>query len=222
MCWVCRSDCKRFWQHHKYCFGIPFIWGIIITTVAVIAYTTYGGIKVDIITDVIHFAIMAVAIPSILIFMGAEKGIGNMIQQIPEKLSSSSSNFSQIAILGLMLSFFLGETLIPSYTNRALAAKNEQHAKSGFLKAGMFTIAWFLVCASVGVLSSSQFPNSQNVYLTAIKEYLPIGMYGLVVAVLVNIVMKSQDSLLNAASVALNNDLLGNYEKGKGESSKAL
>lgn len=203
-------------------FGIPFIWGVIITTVAVIAYTTYGGIKVDIITDVIHFAIMAIAIPAILIFIGAEKGVDNLLQQIPEKISSASGGFSHIAILGLVLSFFLGETLIPSYTNRALAAKNEQHAKSGFLKAGAFTICWFLVCASVGVLSASQFPESQNVYLTAIKNYLPVGVYGLVVAVLVNIVMKSQDSLLNAASVALNNDFLDNYKNGKGETSKAL
>ena len=103
-----------------------------------------------------------------------------------------------------------------------MAAKTEQYAKSGFLKAGMFTIAWFLVCASVGVLSAGQFPESQNVFLSAIKEYLPVGMYGLVVTVLVNIVMKSQDSLLNAASVALNNDLLGNYQKGNGRTTKGL
>jgi SSS family solute:Na+ symporter len=203
-------------------FGIPFIGGVIITTVAVIAYTTYGGIKVDIITDVLHFVIMAIAIPAILIFMGAEKGVDNLLHQIPEKFSSATGGFSNIAILGLLLSFFLGETLIPSYTNRALAAKNEQHAKSGFLKAGVFTIAWFLVCASIGVLSANQFPESENVYLSAIKEYLPVGVYGLVIAVLVNIVMKSQDSLLNAASVALNNDILGNYENGKSDSPKAL
>jgi SSS family solute:Na+ symporter len=192
-------------------FGIPFFWGVIITTVAVIAYTTYGGIKVDIITDVIHFAIMALAIPSILIFMGVEKGVGNLIQEIPEKLSSLTGGFSNITILGLMLSFLLGETLIPPYTNRALAAKNEQHAKSGFLKAGIFTVFWFLVCSSIGLLSASQFPGSNNLYLTAVKEYLPVGVYGLVIAVLVNIVMKSQDSVLNAASVALNNDFLDNY-----------
>ena len=203
-------------------FGIPFIWGVIITTVAVIAYTTYGGIKVDIITDVLHFAIMAIAIPTILIFMGEEKGMGNLLHQIPASISSSSGNFSGLAILSLALSFFLGETLIPSYTNRALAAKDEKHARKGFIKAGFFTVFWFLVCASVGVLGISQFPKSQNVYLSAIKEYLPVGVYGLIVAVLVNIVMKTQDSLLNAASVSLNNDILGNYDNGKSKTSKAL
>ncbi len=203
-------------------FGIPFLWGVIITTVAVIAYTTYGGIKVDIITDVIHFAIMAIAIPSIIVFMGFEKGFDNLLNQIPEKLNSLGDNFSSIAIFGLALSFFLGETLIPSYTNRALAAKNEKHAKKGFLKAGIFTISWFFICAMIGVLSSGQFLDSQNIYLSALKEYLPVGIYGLVIAVLVNIVMKSQDSLLNAASVSLNNDILGNYNDGKNETSKAL
>ena len=77
---------------------------------------------------------------------------------------------------------------------------------------GFFTICWFFVCASIGVLSASQFVGSENVYLSAIKEYLPVGVYGLVIGVLVNIVMKSQDSLLNAASVALNNDILVNYD----------
>ncbi len=203
-------------------FNIPFIWGVIITTIVVIAYTTYGGIKVDIITDVLHFAIMAIAVPVILIFMGMEKGFDNLLNQVPNAISSFSGGLSGTAILGLVLSFFFGETLIPSYTNRALAAKNEQHAKSGFIKAGVFTIFWFFVCSSIGVLSASQFPASQNIYLTAIKEYLPVGFYGLVVAVLVSIVMKSQDSLLNAASVAFNNDFLGNYNNVKIEASKAL
>lgn len=202
-------------------FGIPFIWGVIITTLMVICYTTFGGIKVDIITDVVHFVIMAIAIPTILLFMSAEKGLINLASQVPESLSGTGG-MSSIAIFGLCLSFFLGETLIPSYTNRALAAKDETHAKNGFVKAGFFTICWFFVCASIGVLSASQFVGSENVYLSAIKEYLPVGVYGLVIGVLVNIVMKSQDSLLNAASVALNNDILGNYDEGKKERPKAL
>jgi len=203
-------------------FGIPFLWGVIITTIAVIAYTTYGGIKVDIITDVIHFIIMAIAIPSILIFMDLDVGLNNLIDKIPEEISGFRHKFSFVTLLGLTLSFFLGETLIPSYTNRALAAKDESHAKKGFLKAGAFTIFWFFVCASVGILSTSVFPNSENHFITAIKHYLPVGFYGLVIAVLVNIVMKSQDSLLNAASVALNNDILGNYSNGKSKTKKAL
>jgi solute:Na+ symporter, SSS family len=203
-------------------FGIPFIGGIIITTIAVIAYTTYGGIKVDIITDVIHLAIMAIAIPAILVFMSVEKGLPQLLAQIPTKIDTASGGLTTVEIAGLVLSFFLGETLIPSYTNRALAAKDEAHAKNGFLKVGFFTIAWFFVCTSIGVLSASQFPDSQNVYLTAIKTYLPVGVYGLVVAVLVNIVMKSQDSLLNAASVALNNDFLNNYSADKSDTGDPL
>jgi len=202
-------------------FGIPFIWGVVITTIVVIAYTTYGGIKVGIITDVIHFVIMDIAIPSILVFMGAEKGLGSLLQQIPANISSSSGGLSTIGIFGLVLSFFLGETLLPSYTNRALAAKDDKHAKIIFSKTGLFSIILFFVCASIGALSASKFPDSSNIYLTAIKTYLPVGFYGLVIAVLVNIVMKSQDSLLNAASVAFNNDFLGNYENGKAEQSKA-
>lgn len=196
-------------------FGIDFIWGVVITAVVVIVYTTYGGIKVDLITDVIHFAIMAIVISSILIFMSVEHGLGNLIANTPQKLFSVTGDFSNLKIFGLILSFMLGETLIPSYTNRALAAKNEDHAKRGFIKAGLFTISWFFVCSSIGILSVNFFKDSDNVFLSALKTYLPIGVYGLVIGVMVNIVMKSQDSLLNAASVALNNDFLGNYSKKK-------
>lgn len=194
-------------------FGIPFLTGVIITTIAVVAYTTYGGIKVDIITDVLHFGIMAIAIPLIIVFMGREQGLTEMADRATRLVNTNGTSLGGMLLFGLVLSFFLGETLIPPYTNRALAAKNEQHARSGFIKAGIFTVCWFLVCASIGFLAAPDTAGSDNVYLAAMKRYLPVGLYGLVVAVMVNIVMKSQDSLLNAASVSLNNDILRIYNK---------
>jgi len=202
--------------------GLPFLWAVVISTVVVIVYSTYGGIKSVIITDVLQFIVLAISIPLILIFMGMETGIAELTAQIPEKINSISGQFPLIPLVGLGLGFFLGETLIPPYTNRALMAKSTKDAKSGFLKTGAFSVVWFFVCASIGVLGLSLFPESDNVFLSAMKTYLPTGLLGIGIAALISIIMSSQDSILNAAAVSFNNDILGSFSTKYMEGKTAL
>ena len=202
--------------------GLPFLWAVVLSTVVVIIYSTIGGIKTVVLTDVIQFIMLAVVVPLTLIFMAAESNMGDLINNTNPDLFSLSGHFPTITLFGLLISFLLGETLIPPYANRALMAKNDQEAKNGFLSTGAFSIFWFFVCASIGIFGAQLFPTSDNVYLDVMNSYLPIGLLGLAIAALISIIMSSQDSILNAASVSFNNDILSSFSKKYKDDSTAL
>lgn len=194
-----------------YATGADFLSGAILSTVFVVAYSTYGGIKSVILTDAFQFIILAIFVPLILFFIQFNVGFDKSFSDIPPNLLTLSDKFPIQTLLGLFISFLLGETLMPPYTNRALMAKDHFDAKKGFLWAGIFSIGWFIVCSSIGVLGAGQISNSQNLYLDSMNKFLPIGFYGFSVIAIISIVMSSQSSLLNSAAVSLNNDIIASF-----------
>jgi solute:Na+ symporter, SSS family len=186
--------------------GIPFIWALVLSTVIVIIYSTFGGIKSVIITDVIQFIILAITIPLTIIFM-TKGDISEMASKIPDQFFSLDE-IPTIGILGLIISFFFGEMLLPMYTTRALIAKSPKEARNGFVLSGTFSLIWFFLCAVVGIFGIMAFPDSQNAYVSVIQQGLPVGLTGLAIAALFSIIMSSQSSILNAAAVTFNFDII--------------
>ncbi|MFC1606845.1 sodium:solute symporter family protein [Candidatus Latescibacterota bacterium] len=203
--------------------GLPFIWAVIISIIVVLLYSTIGGIKTVIMTDVLQFILLSVCVPLILIIMLARHGITDTMSLIPDTTKTLTGHFPPITLFSLFLSFFLGEALLPPYASRALMAKRKSDAKMGFLLSGCFSIAWFFVCASIGILALGILPpGTENYYLGAMQTYLPIGVLGLAVAAMISIIMSSQDSFLNAASIAFSSDIAGVFSLKFVQGKKAL
>jgi solute:Na+ symporter, SSS family len=201
--------------------GLNFYWALIISTFVVILYSTIGGIKSVILTDVIQFIILALTIPLTILF--ASKGdINNIVNIVPAELLSIKGKFSTIVFMGLFFSFFFGEMLLPMYTTRALVAKNTREAKRGFMLTGGFSLIWFFLCAVLGILGIALFPESENVYVSMIKEGLPVGITGIAIASLLSIIMSSQSSILNSAAVAINYDVFSVISKKYRSKDRAL
>jgi SSS family solute:Na+ symporter len=188
--------------------GTPFIWSVVLSTVVVIIYSTYGGLKTVILTDTIQFIILAIGFPLTLVLIDYQVGLEVIFKDTPDNFLNLKDHFPPLALFSLFLSFFLGETLIPPYANRALVSKSSKATKKGFIAAGIFSGFWFFICATIGIIGITVFPNSENAFLAVIQDFLPIGVLGLVIASLVSIIMSSQDSLLNAASVSLQRDVI--------------
>jgi SSS family solute:Na+ symporter len=193
--------------------GIPFVWAVVASTVFVVLYSTFGGIKTVILTDVLQFIVLTITVPLILVFMIGTEGMPTLLDNSPDvSLSVFNGSLPPLTVLGAALGFLLGETLIPPYANRALMARDSLNARHGFLLTGAFSVVWFFICASIGYLAVGVLPEgSGNVYIAAMEEYLPIGLLGVALAALISIVMSSQDSVLNAAAVCFNNDILASY-----------
>lgn len=204
---------------------LPFVAAIALSISVVILYSTFGGIKTVVITDVIQFVVLALAIPAAVFFL-ADLGGGAalVVQMLPESKFEIGSHFTTAALLGLMLGFLLGEALIPPYANRALMAKDQTNAKWGFVFAGVFSAFWFFVCATIGIFGASLLPlqEGQSVFVQSLQQVLPVGLLGLATAGMIAIIMSTQSSLLNAAAVAFSNDIVGRLASKRVDEKKEL
>ena len=190
---------------------IPFIAAVALSITIVVIYSTLGGVKTIVITDVIQFTVLAVSIPLTVFFIaGLGDGIGTISHNINEASLTLGGHFSWIVFAGLFISFLFGEVLIPPYANRALMAKDQGNAKWGFIFAGLFSACWFLVCATLGIFGSEllSIQDENNVLINVMQQVLPVGLFGLAAAGIIAVIMSSQSSLLNAAAVSFSQDII--------------
>ncbi len=199
--------------------GIPQVYGILIGYGIVFLYSTVGGMRSVVYTDIIQFIVLAIGIPLVLIF-GITKigGISEFRAAVPASHFSFPGGLGSItAFISLFLTFLLGETLVPPYVQRLFLAKDKSHTQKGTLWSGIFSIPFFAVTGLIGlvalVLNPQLDPNLAMPYV--IKEVLPLGISGIVIAGIISIVMSSADSFLNAASVSFIHDIITPLRKNK-------
>jgi SSS family solute:Na+ symporter len=176
-------------------------------------FTFTGGVRAVIATDAIHFVWYSIVVPVVLLLAfwkhpPTASEIGAKGAELT-RLGFASMTWMQIA--GIAVAFLLGETLIPPYANRALAARSEAASKSGFFWAGMYCVVWLGIVATMGVLAHGTLPPgtaADDVFLEIGKAMLPFGTYGLLLASVIAIVMSSQESVLNSATVAFTRDIV--------------
>jgi len=200
-------------------FGLPH-WSSVVIVVGVTAlYTTFGGLRASVITDAFQFSAFAILLPLTLLFVLLFHLDGGAATFAKEASAATSNGFgitSYIEIVGLVMAFLLGETLIPPYANRALASRTTRISRDGFILAGIFSLAWFMVMIALGISARSIIPQGtieDDVLLKLVKSIMPAEGYALLLVVLVSIVMSSLDSLLNAGAVAFTQDIVKPFAK---------
>ncbi|MHC4559169.1 MAG: sodium:solute symporter family protein [Planctomycetota bacterium] len=192
--------------------NIEPIWGILIGCGIVIVYSTVGGMRAVVITDVIQFCVLAVGLPAALIFGIVKLGGFSAIKAaVPAGHFSIPGETMTIgAFVSLFLTFLLGETLVPPYVQRLLIGKDAGHTARGTMLSGIFSIPFFAITGAIGLialaLDAELDPNLAMPHV--IRTVLPIGIRGIVIAGAISIVMSSADSFLNSAATCFINDLV--------------
>ena len=192
--------------------GIRPIWGILIGCGIVITYSTIGGMRAVVLTDVIQFCVLAIGLPAALVFGIVKLGGFSAI-----KAAAPASHFlipgegmTICAFLSLFLTFLLGETLVPPYVQRLFMAKDAGHTARGTMLSGIFSIPFFAITGAIGLvaltLDPELDPNMAMPYV--VSTVLPIGIRGIVIAGIISIVMSSADSFLNGAATCCINDIV--------------
>ena len=188
------------------------IWGILIGCGIVITYSTVGGMRAVVLTDVIQFCVLAVGIPAALVFgIVRSGGLSAIKAAVPAGHFSIPGEAMTIgAFLSLFLTFLLGETLVPPYVQRLFIGKDATHTARGTMLSGIFSIPFFAITGAIGLvalaLDPKLDPNLAMPYV--IRTALPAGMRGIVIAGVISIVMSSADSFLNGAATSCINDLV--------------
>ncbi|MHC4808392.1 MAG: sodium:solute symporter family protein, partial [Planctomycetota bacterium] len=200
-------------------FGFQKFWSAIIVVALTALYTTFGGLRASVITDAFQFTAFAILLPVTLLLALAFHfggGAANFVKEASAATAQGLSSTSGVKIVGLLAAFLLGETLIPPYANRALASKTTRISGNGFILAGLFSVVWFMVMISLGVVGRNIVPtvgDEDKVLLNLVKSIMPPEGYMLLLVILVSVVMSSLDSLLNAGAVAFAEDIVKPFVK---------
>ena len=178
------------------------------------AYTAFGGLKAVVYTDALQAVVLlfGCGVLTWAMFDRLDYSLATMLAAAPE------GHFSVIRPLtdenlpwpGLILGVpFLGFWYVATnqyITQRILGARNIRHARWGIMLACLLKMTPLFLMILPGAMAIVLFPglaNADLVFPTMVREVLPVGMVGLVLAGLISAILSSVDSTLNSASTLI-------------------
>ena len=204
-------------------FGFDFITGVLLAYGTLVIYSSFGGIRSVIATDVYQFALILAFIPIVVIVcLNKIGGVSTFLSLVPlEKISFSS----QLTYLPQALTIFfmmLFSGLDPSFIHRIVMAKEHNQGKYITMITGHFSISVFITMGIIGLSSSILFSNiDPNIALPhLITEILPPFLKGIAMSGLLATLMSTADSALHVLGVSVVEDLILPFKKGLSEKQK--
>ncbi|MCL6736700.1 sodium:solute symporter [Streptomyces neyagawaensis] len=177
----------------------------------VVAYSTLGGMWSITLTDMVQFVVKTVGVLLLLLPIAVVKagGFGAMRDELP------TSYFDPLGIGGetiftYVLIYTFGMLIGQDIWQRVFTARSDRTAKWGGTVAGTYCLAYALAGAVIGTAAKVLFPNLANAddaFATIVKEELPVGVRGLVLAAALAAVMSTSSGALIACATVANNDI---------------
>jgi SSS family solute:Na+ symporter len=177
----------------------------------VVAYSTLGGMWSITLTDMVQFVVKTIGVLLLLLPIAVVKagGFGEMREALP------ASYFDPLGIggetiftYGLIYTF--GMLIGQDIWQRVFTARSDRTAKWGGTVAGTYCLAYALAGAVIGTAAKVLFPDlagADDAFATIVKEELPIGVRGLVLAAALAAVMSTSSGALIACATVANNDI---------------
>ena len=193
----------------------PILFALLVIAAITVLYTVVGGLKAVIYTDTVQWIILlvgliAITIPVTLHHLGG-------FQALREALPSSHFsllNITPVQFVNWMVTiipiWLIGMTLY----QRIYACENEREAKKAWFIAGLFE---YPVMAFTGVFlgmcARVVFPEAEPEMALPmlIRDILPVGITGIVIASYFSAIMSTADSCLMASSGNFVNDIVERY-----------
>ena len=196
-----------FWQT---CFAIAFIAGI---------YTTAGGLKAVVFTDILQAVIILLG-SSILLFsiLGQfDYSWDKAVASIPQRNMSVIQPMDDETLpwlgtlIGVPILGFYYWCTTQFISQRLLGARDLNNARWGALLGAALKLPVLFLMVLPGVFAFSLFPDiavSDMVFAEMVIRLLPVGVVGIVLAGLIAAIMSSLDSALNASSTLIVMDFI--------------
>ena len=192
----------------EYILQVDYLKSVILSYIIVIIYTTIGGLRSVMFTNLLQFFAMIVAIPIITIIGLNIIGLESFINNIPnEKVSLTDDNLIANTIAATL--GFATMNLYPNFIQRALINNDFRATTTAiYIKTAIYSV--YLICVTLnGLIAFNLYPEQpSNLALPyLIDQIIPIGLLGFVVVGLLAAVMSTADSDLNVSSVTLVKDI---------------
>lgn len=210
--------------------GIPLNVALVIAGVVIIAYTTFGGMIADQVSDLVQFIIilvgLAVATPIVIKRCGGWAAVSAALPG--EQLSFDKIGW--VTIIGYMFNYFCPFISGPEMVSRFETAKDEKTAMrasllSGVLMAAMAVFPTLLGLAALALKDAipGLAENGSNAMMAVTSAYAPEFIVGIISAAIICATMSSADSNLLCMSTMVMNDLyLPNVKEDKRPSEKKI
>lgn len=182
----------------------------IVGSLIVIIYTSIGGLRADIRTDVFQFIIMLFLLVVFLPIIIFKTGGFNAMFTLPKEFLLGTTHMSPYIIVAAFL--FMGSIVFASAEvwQRAYSARNQNTAKNATLWASVFIGLFAAMAVLFGVFGKILLPNSSANYIVAdlLHTFIPTGLYGLVLCGFFAAIMSTADTLILITSMTLVRDFL--------------
>ena len=199
----------------------PLLTSVCVLAVIAASFTIAGGLAAVVVTDSFQSVLMIMGAGALACIGLSELGgidklaglqVGELDPALTWKLFHSSGSDTPWYI------FFLGYPVIgfwfwctdQTIVQRVLGAKDLRHGQAGTIFAGFLKILPPFIFLLPGIFAAVLLPGIQDdkaVFITMVTTYLPHGMIGLIVAVLIAAVISTVDSGLNSFSTVFTLDI---------------
>ncbi|MEV0205708.1 sodium:solute symporter [Streptomyces sp. NPDC050788] len=177
----------------------------------VVAYSTLGGMWSITLTDMVQFVVKTIGVLLLLLPIAVVKagGFGEMRAKLP------TSYFDPLGIGGetiftYVLIYTFGMLIGQDIWQRVFTAGSDRTAKWGGTVAGTYCLVYALAGAVIGTAAKVLYPklgNADDAFATIVKDELPVGVRGLVLAAALAAVMSTSSGALIACATVANNDI---------------
>ncbi|MFE2421623.1 sodium:solute symporter [Streptomyces hokutonensis] len=177
----------------------------------VVAYSTLGGMWSITLTDMVQFVVKTIGVLLLLLPIAVVKagGFGEMKAKLP------TGYFDPLGIGGetiftYVLIYTFGMLIGQDIWQRVFTAGSDRTAKWGGTVAGTYCLGYALAGAVIGTAAKVLYPNlgsADDAFATIVKDELPVGVRGLVLAAALAAVMSTSSGALIACATVANNDI---------------
>jgi SSS family solute:Na+ symporter len=212
--------------------GIGIWEGVLLMAVLAGIYTTVGGLKSVVWTNLIQ-AVLITASGLFLLFFGLQAvgGWGTLRASLPDgffhlvrPVSDPDMPWPGVFI-GISIINVWYWCLNPNVTQSALGAKDSFNGKMGVLSAGFFKLLTPFLFIFPGLCAAILYPGLPSPDLagpTMISELLPVGVTGLFFAGFIASVMSSVAATLQTTATIISNDVYRKYLRKSADDKKIL
>ncbi|MFH9660797.1 sodium:solute symporter [Streptomyces sp. NPDC017248] len=184
---------------------------IILGGAIVVAYSTLGGMWSITLTDMVQFVVKTIGVLLLLLPIAVVKagGFGAMRDELP------AGYFDPLGIGGetiftYVLIYTFGMLIGQDIWQRVFTARSDRTARWGGTVAGTYCLAYALAGAVIGTAAKVLYPHlgsADDAFATIVKDELPVGVRGLVLAAALAAVMSTSSGALIACATVANNDI---------------
>lgn len=198
-------------------FGGDLFIHMLIGLIVVLSYSSFGGLRAVVYSDLIQFFVMCFSVAMVLAFsFSTFGGLEFLKTELPQNYFhlTGQHGYSATLVWGLIA---LSTLVDPNFYQRCFAAQKPSTAKKGIV---ISTVIWccFDICTTLGAMyARATIPEADSAqgYLIYSLQLLPDGLRGLFLAGLLATILSTLDSYLFLAGTTLAYDLAPRKWRGR-------